>query len=166
MSRYRPVLATLGYVLNTATDRVLLVHRTARAGDDQYGMYNGVGGKLEPGEDIVTGFRRELREETGLVADSLELRGTLNWPGFGSDGADWFGCVFLVTAFTGEAPASNAEGTLHWVERARLGELPMQEGDRYFLPLVFDPGVAQFHGVLAYRDGALADHHLEIMRRP
>ena len=32
-------------------------------------------------------------------------------------------------------------------------ELPIWEGDRYFLPLVFDPKVSQFHGVLPYHDG-------------
>lgn len=165
MARYQPVVATLGYVWDRDRDEVLLVHRTSRPTDDQYGFYNGLGGKLELGEDVVSCFRRELREEAGLEAAALELRGTINWPGFGADTLGWFGCVFLVTAFSGRAPASNPEGTLHWVPRVRLGELPMQEGDRYFLSLVFDPEVAQFHAVLAYRDGALLSHHVEVVPR-
>jgi 8-oxo-dGTP diphosphatase len=32
-------------------------------------------------------------------------------------------------------------------------ELPMWDGDRYFLPLVFDPSVGQFHGVIPYDGG-------------
>lgn len=152
---YTPILATLGYVLDADRARVLLVHRTARSSDEQLGMWNGLGGKLEPGESIVDGIRRELREEARIDASALSLRGTLNWPGFGSHGEDWFGCVFLVTAFTclegsGEVPASNDEGTLHWVPLDELESLPMYEGDRAFLPYVFDETVAQFHGVIEY----------------
>ena len=51
------------------------------------------------------------------------------------------------------SPAANAEGTLAWVEVGRVPELPLWEGDRHFLPLVFDPARPQFHGVMPYRDG-------------
>ena len=47
----------------------------------------------------------------------------------------------------------NAEGTLSWVPIDRLLELPLWEGDRHFLPLVFDAAVGQFHGVMPYKDG-------------
>ena len=32
-------------------------------------------------------------------------------------------------------------------------DLPLWEGDRFFLPLVFDPNGRPFHGVMPYRDG-------------
>lgn len=150
---YTPVLATLAYVVRG--DEVLLVHRTFRDDDAHLGKYNGLGGKLEPGEDVVAGVRRELREEAGIEANALRLRGTISWPGFGRDGTDWFGFVFVVDDFTGTPPESNAEGTLHWVPIARLlgGELPLWEGDPTWLPYVFDGGVGQFHGVMPYTDG-------------
>ena len=148
---FTPVLGTLAYVVRG--EEVLLVHRTARADDPHLGRYNGLGGKLEPDEDVVAGVRRELREEAGIEATSLRLRGTISWPGFGAGGEDWFGFVFVVDAFSGEPPAANAEGTLHWVSRGALADLPMWEGDRYWLPLVFDDAVGQFHGVLPYTDG-------------
>jgi 8-oxo-dGTP diphosphatase len=31
--------------------------------------------------------------------------------------------------------------------------LPLWEGDRHFLPLVFERTERQFHGVMPYRDG-------------
>lgn len=152
---YTPILATLGYVLSADRRKVLLVHRIARADDAHLGKYNGLGGKLEPGEDVVTGMRRELAEEAGIECLALNLRGTLSWPGFGKHGEDWFGFIFVITAFAGEPPASNAEGSLEWIDVDRIAELPLWEGDRHFLPLVFDSDPRPFHGVMPYRDGRM-----------
>ena len=152
---YTPILATLGYVLSPDRQRVLLVHRNARADDAHLGKYNGLGGKLEADEDVVAGMRREIHEEAGLQCDALQLRGTISWPGFGKHGEDWFGFIFLITAFTGEPPARNPEGSLEWIEIERIGELPLWEGDRQFLPLVFDSDPRPFHGVMPYRDGRM-----------
>lgn len=148
---FTPIIGTLGYVLSPDRSRVLMVRRS-RDGDVHQGKYNGLGGKLEPDEDVVTCLVRELREEAGIEATSLSLRGTISWPGFGKNGEDWFGFIFVVDAFTGEVPARNSDGPLEWVELDRLGELPMWEGDRHFLPLVFGDGPT-FHGVMPYLDG-------------
>lgn len=150
---YTPILATLGYILSPDGTHVLMVHRTARVDDQQHGKYNGLGGKLEPLEDVASGMRRELREEAGVEVTAMRLRGTVSWPGFGAHGEDWFGFVFVVDAFTGEPPTHNAEGTLSWVPRDQLLELPMWEGDRHFLPLVFDDDPRPFHGVMPYEGG-------------
>src|SRR5215207_4353789 len=98
---YTPVVATLGYVLSPDRRRVLMVHRNARPGDAHLGKYNGLGGKLDPGEDVVAGMRRELREEAGIECDEIELAGTVSWPGFGPGGEDWFGFVFRVFQYMG-----------------------------------------------------------------
>jgi 8-oxo-dGTP diphosphatase len=152
---YTPIAATLGYVLSPDQRRVLMIHRNARPHDEHLGKYNGLGGKLDPHEDILAGMLREIREEAAIECTQLTLRGTLNWPGFGKHGEDWLGFVFLITRFTGTPLERNAEGTLEWVERERLFELPMWEGDRYFLPLVFDADPRPFHGVMPYRDGRM-----------
>ena len=119
------------------------------------GKYNGLGGKLEREEDVVGSLRRELREEAAIEVAGLTLRGTISWPGFGKNGEDWFGFVFVVTDWTGEPPPGNHEGRLEWVPLARLLtlELDLWPGDRHFLPLVFDDAPAIFHGVMPYRDG-------------
>ncbi len=81
--------------------------------------YNGVGGHVERGEDLLSAARRELREETGLSAD-LWLCGTVlvetgENPGIG---------IFV---FTGECPQGepkpSAEGTLEWVPFAEIQNL-------------------------------------------
>jgi 8-oxo-dGTP diphosphatase len=150
---YTPILATLAYILSPDGRQVLLVHRNKRPGDPHHGKYNGLGGKLQAGEDVVTCIRREIKEEADLECDHLTLRGTISWPGFGKAGEDWFGFLFRVDAWHGTPPAANAEGTLSWVDMDRLLELPLWEGDRHFLPLVFERTARQFHGVMPYQGG-------------
>jgi 8-oxo-dGTP diphosphatase len=150
---YTPILATLAYILSPDAKRVLLVHRNRRAEDLHLGKYNGLGGKVDPEEDVVACIRREVREEAGLECDRLVLRGTISWPGFGKNGEDWFGFIFRVDQWSGQMRAESPEGVLEWVEMDRLLELPLWEGDRYFLPLVFERSERQFHGVMPYCDG-------------
>ena len=152
---YTPIVATLGYVLSPDRRRVLMIHRNTRPGDHHLGKYNGLGGKLDPHEDVLAGMRREIREEAGIECTALELRGTISWPGFGKQGEDWLGFVFLVTRFEGTPFERNPEGELEWVDLHRLFDLPMWEGDRQFLPLVFDADPRPFHGVMPYRDGRM-----------
>ena len=152
---YTPIVATLGYVLSPDRRRVLMIHRNARPGDQHLGKYNGLGGKIERDEDVVACMRREIREEAGIECTSMRLRGTISWPGFGKHGEDWLGFVFVVDAFKGTALERNPEGTLEWVEVDRIPELPLWDGDRHFLPLVFDADPRAFHGVMPYRDGQM-----------
>ncbi len=166
MARYMPILGTLVYVLDRSTQRVLLVHRTARADDEQFEKWNGLGGKVHADEGIVRSARRELDEEACIDPVDLTLRGTVSWPGFGPNGEDWFGFIFLVTSWTGDVPDHNEEGTLHWVplasvldaasddaDRRAASGLDFYEGDRFFLPLVFDGDTRMFHGVMPYAHG-------------
>ena len=165
---FTPIVGTLVYVVDdTSADpsehQVLMVHRIARKDDDHLGKYNGLGGKLEPGEDVVAGARREIREEARIELDELALRGTIVWTGFGPSQEDWLGFIFIGRTSSPAIPPSNDEGDLLWVAQERLllacdddpsvrdsAELPMWEGDRLFLPLVFDTNPAPFHGAMAY----------------
>ena len=152
---YTPIVATLGYVLSPDRRRVLMVHRNARPDDHQLGKYNGLGGKIERDEDVVACMRREIREEAGIECESMQLRGTISWPGFGRNGEDWLGFVFVIDGWSGTPLESNPEGTLEWVEIERIPGLPLWDGDRQFLPLVFDGDPRAFHGVMPYRDGKM-----------
>ena len=152
---YTPIVATLGYVLSPDGRRVLMLHRNTRVDDHHLGKYNGLGGKIEPDEDVLAGMRREIQEEAGIECEAMSLRGTISWPGFGKHGEDWLGFVFVVTRFSGTPFERNPEGTLEWVAINDLSTLPMWEGDRNFLPLVFDDDPRPFHGVMPYRDGRM-----------
>jgi 8-oxo-dGTP diphosphatase len=152
---YQPILGTLGYVLSPDRTQTLLIHRNARPDDEHLGKYNGLGGKLDPHESVTEGMKRELMEEAGITVTSMSLRGTISWPGFGKNGEDWFGFIFLIDGFTGAVYDKNVEGTLSWEPVTRLlsGELPVWEGDKYFMPLVFDDDPRAFHGVMPYAEG-------------
>lgn len=152
---YTPILATLGYVLSADRRQVLMIHRNARDNDHHLGKYNGLGGKLEAQEDVASGMRREIREEAGIECLDMHLRGTISWPGFGKQGEDWFGFLFLITRFEGTPFSRNSEGTLEWVDVEAVERLPLWEGDRHFLPLVFDADPRPFHGIMPYRDGRM-----------
>jgi len=147
---HKPIASTLGFILSQDRKSVLMVHRTFRKDDENLGLYNGIGGKLERDEDVASGMIREIREETGLTATSLRLRGTLCWADFGPRKQDWLAFVFLVESWEGAPRAANEEGTLHWIPVADLGGLPMWAGDRLFLPLVFDDDPRIFHGYMRY----------------
>jgi 8-oxo-dGTP diphosphatase len=147
---YTPITGTLGYILSPDGKRVLMVHRIARASDDHLGKYNGLGGKLERDESVADCMKREIREEAGIDVEEMRFRGTINWTNFGPKGEDWMGFIFLITRFTGEPRSENEEGALSWVDVDKLHELPMWEGDRHFLPLVFDGDPRPFHGYMPY----------------
>jgi len=158
--RFTPIIGTLSYVWDQATDQVLLIRRNARPDDDHYGKVNGLGGKVEIDEDIATSARRELHEEANIDATSMTLRGTITFTDFGPKREQWLVFVFVVTAWEGEMGAANDEGVLEWASRSdvlaacedgpQAERLPMWPGDRHFIPLVFDDDERVFHGTMPY----------------
>ncbi len=149
---YTPIVATLGYILSPDGQQTLLVHRNRRAEDQHLGKYNGLGGKMVPGEDIYQCLVREIYEEANIVCEKTILRGTINWTGFGPNGEDWFGFIYRIESFRGTPNSSNEEGDLVWIDVDDILTLPMWEGDKYFLPLVFDDDPRVFHGFMPYEN--------------
>jgi 8-oxo-dGTP diphosphatase len=74
-TRYTAELRTLVFLLNGSD--VLLIERSAQARLFP-GYYNGIGGHVERGEDVLAAAMREVTEETGLRVARLELRGVLS----------------------------------------------------------------------------------------
>jgi 8-oxo-dGTP diphosphatase len=145
-------LATLCYLRKN--DQTLMIHRVKKSNDMHRGKWNGLGGKLEPGESPEDCVRREVEEESGLLVKKMWLKGFLSFPGFAND-EDWYAFVFVVPEFEGQIIES-VEGDLEWIDNSDLFQLNLWEGDRIFLPWLDRPGI--FSGKFVYRDGTLVEH--------
>jgi 8-oxo-dGTP diphosphatase len=66
-----PLLQTTAYIMSPDGQRVLLMRRDKWPDDIHYGKYVGLGGHVEPGEDVVGCIRREITEESGLHAEQM-----------------------------------------------------------------------------------------------
>jgi 8-oxo-dGTP diphosphatase len=149
-------LATLCYVRRSA--RTLMIHRVKKANDIHEGKWNGLGGKLEPGESPEECAVREILEESGLRAISMRLKGFLTFPLFARN-EDWYAFVFVVDEFDGEL-IDSPEGDLEWIDDEKLLTLNLWQGDRIFLPLLDQPGL--FSAKIVYRESRLVSHALVI----
>jgi 8-oxo-dGTP diphosphatase len=131
-SRYMLIPRTLIFI--TCGSQVLLL-KGAPGKRLWANRYNGVGGHVERGEDILGAARRELSEETGLQIDDLWLCGLmvvdtgLN-PGVG---------IFILRGELSDPPAeatSSPEGSLEWVSFDQLEQRPLLEDLKVLLPRV------------------------------
>jgi 8-oxo-dGTP diphosphatase len=134
-----------------------MIHRVKKADDMHLGKWNGLGGKLNPGETPEECAVREIYEESGLKAHKPKFKGFLTFPAFAKQ-EDWYAFVFVVEAFEGELMDSSEEGILQWVDDAELLELNLWEGDRIFLPWLEQPGF--FSGKFVYQNGKLMSHEV------
>jgi 8-oxo-dGTP diphosphatase len=145
-----PVLQTAVFVLSPDRARVLLMHRNKWPDDVHFGKYLSLGGHVERDEDVLTGARREVHEESGLVPTDLVLRGTVLWTGFGPRRLDILCFMFRADAYTGTPHGGNDEGTLEWVPLDELDRRSLWDSDHLWLPMVFDDVDRPFHGVMPH----------------
>ena len=105
--RYQVIPRTLCFI--THGEEVLLLLGGARK-RLWAGRYNGLGGHVEAGEDIYTSARREVREEAGLEAHDLRLRGVVH-----ADAGDpAAGILFFVFTATADNKACCLQTRVRW----------------------------------------------------
>ena len=110
-----------------------MLHRTKKQNDENHDKWIAVGGKFEEGESPEECMMREVWEETGFTVTKWCYRGIVTfvsdlWPAEQMH-------IFVATEWTGREKECD-EGDLAWVDKTRLTELPIWEGDKIFLGLL------------------------------
>ena len=148
---------TLCYIENDGA--YLMMHRIKKVNDENHNKWIGIGGKFEDGESPFDCARREIWEETGLVANKLSYRGIVT---FVSDeyGTEYMH-LFTCNSYSGTINESCDEGVLEWVGKENIFSLPIWEGDRIFLDLL-NKDAPFFSLKLTYSGNNLVAHTLEL----
>ena len=136
----------------------LMMHRTKKINDENHDKWIGIGGKFEHGETPYDCARREIFEETNLVVDSLFYRGIIT---FVSDeyGTEYMH-LFTVDKFHNDVKSDCNEGELVWIDKNKICDLPIWEGDKIFLELIKEE--KRFFSLkLTYEKDKLISYNLE-----
>lgn len=146
------ILATLCYIQKSG--KTLMLHRVKKPDDIHAGKWNGLGGKMLPGEMPEECVIREVKEESGLILAKPVLRGILTFPRF-ARGKDWYVYLFTASRYKGTLSPSK-EGILHWIENDKIHDLPLWEGDHLFLEWIKQGKF--FSAKFIYRNGKLKNY--------
>ena len=122
----------------------------------QIGKFNGLGGKFDKAETPEECVIREVREESGFVVKSMQLKGFITFPNFDGDN-DWFVFIYVVDDFSGEMIASD-EGKLHWIDDDKVIAQNIWPGDKVFLPWLAQSKI--FSAKFNYKDGEFVDYEV------
>lgn len=126
--------------------KYLMLYRNKLKHDPNKGKWVGIGGKIEKGETPDMAAVREVREETGLILEKYEYKGVVN---FISDiYEDEAMHLYYSDKFIGNIKECD-EGDLKWIEKDKIKNLPIWEGDKIFLNLL-EKDVPFFRLTLSY----------------
>ena len=124
-------LSTLCYIEKGGC--YLMLHRTVKKNDVNKDKWIGVGGHFEDRESPEECLLREVKEETGYTLTSYKYRGIVTFI-YGEDVVEYMS-LYTADGFTGQ-PIACDEGELEWVDKKRIFELNIWEGDKIFFRLL------------------------------
>ena len=129
MMREKSQLTTLCYI--EQDEKYLMLHRVKKEKDVNKDKWIGIGGHFEEGESPEECLLREAEEETGLTLTSWRFRGLVTFL------AEGWPTEYMFTADGFEGTIKEcSEGTLEWVDKTRLDQLNLWEGDKIFFRLL------------------------------
>ena len=114
-------------------NKYLMLHRTSKKKDGNKDKWIGVGGHFEKGESPEECLLREVKEETGLELTSYQFRGIVTF--ISDEWPDEYMCLYTADKYTGDIGNCD-EGELVWVEKEKIMDLNIWEGDKIFLKLL------------------------------
>lgn len=125
-------LTTLCYIEKDG--KYLMLHRVKKERDINKDKWIGVGGHFEPQEMPEECLLREVKEETGLTLKRWKFRGIVTFISNQWDDVEYM-CLYTADEFEGELCECD-EGTLEWVDKQNVYDLPIWEGDKIFFQLM------------------------------
>ena len=113
--------------------KYLMLHRVKKENDMSHDKWLGIGGKFEDGESPEDCVLRETLEETGLTLNSVKYRGIVTFVSneYGTE----YMHMFTSDDFSGEINECD-EGELVWVDKKKIYDLKVWEGDKIFFRLL------------------------------
>ncbi len=111
-------------------NKYLMLYRNKKENDLNKGKWIGVGGKFEEKESPEECLLREVKEETGLTLIEYKLRCLVTFVSDKWETEHMY--VYTANKFEGKLQKCN-EGTLEWIDKDKIWNLNMWEGDRLFL---------------------------------
>jgi len=126
-SRYQLVPRSLVFIVRG--DEILFIHKEK---SDSFGFekLNGIGGHIEKGEEPYEAARREVKEETGLDIDLLELLAVI----FIEIGINPGILLFVFRGdYMGGKLLKSEEGSLIWINKEEVKQMPNIVKDIPFL---------------------------------
>lgn len=134
----------------------LMLHRTKKKNDLNQEKWIGIGGKFEENESPDDCVRREVSEETGLILSEVRYCGIITFVSDEYESEQMH--LFHATGFDGEIKDCE-EGELEWIEKTKLSELNLWEGDLIFLKLMQEK-IPFFSLKLTYQKDRLVSAYL------
>ena len=149
MQMERSPMTTLCYIERDG--QYLMLHRVSKKNDVNKDKWIGVGGHFEGTESPEDCLLREVKEETGLTLTSWQFRGIVTF--VCDDYPVEFMCLYTADGFEGQLKDCD-EGRLEWVDKKRLMDLELWEGDKIFFRLL-DEDAPFFSLKVVYENGVL-----------
>ena len=145
-------LSTLCYIEKDG--QYLMLHRTVKKNDVNKDKWIGVAGHFEQGESPEECLLREVKEETGYTLTSWKYRGLVTFV-YGEDIVEYMS-LYTADGFEGE-PIECDEGQLEWVDKSKISQLELWEGDKIFFRLL-DEGREFFSLKLVYNTSDVLEY--------